>query len=126
MHLSVAGIAVRNDHVLLARRKPGGVNSGRWEFPGGKSENEPPAACLEREFLEELGVSVSVGPLLARGAFTHRGEDYRLEAYRVRLGSEKLTLHEHAEVGWFRLEEAEKLELVPSDRALLPQLRRAI
>jgi 8-oxo-dGTP diphosphatase len=124
---SVAGIAWRDGRLLLARRTPGGVNSRRWEFPGGKAEpGEDPAQSLAREFAEELGVDVSVGELLAVGSFRHRNTDFRLEAYRITLSSTSFVLYEHEEVGWFTLDEARELELVPSDRDILPQLEAAL
>lgn len=127
MARSVAGIVWREGRVLLARRMPGGVNGGRWEFPGGKSERgEDPARSLAREFAEELGVEIAVGALLAVGSFRHRNIDFRLEAYLIELSSSEFVLHEHEEVGWFTFAEARALELVPSDRSILPQLEAAL
>ena len=127
MRRSVAGIAWQGGRLFLARRKPGGVNSRLWEFPGGKVDaGESPAESLAREFFEELGVEVTVGELLATGSFRHRNIDFRLEAYRITLASTDLHLNEHEEVGWFTPAEAEALPLVPSDRSILPQLRRAL
>ncbi len=52
-----AAIIVREDRVLVARRKSGGKLDGYWEFPGGKLDpNESPEACLKREIDEELGI----------------------------------------------------------------------
>lgn len=50
------------EQVLIARRdRANAVLGGYWEFPGGKCEvGEEPAACLVREFEEELGVQVAV------------------------------------------------------------------
>ncbi|NBF40481.1 MAG: NUDIX domain-containing protein [Spirochaetes bacterium] len=125
MRRSVAGIAWQGGRLLLARRKPGGVNSRLWEFPGGKVDTgESPAESLAREFLEELGVAITVGELLATGSFRHRNIEFRLEAYRITLASTDFQLYEHEEVGWFTPEEAAALPLVPSDRDILPELRR--
>lgn len=127
MRRSVAGIAWQGGRLLLARRKPGGVNSRLWEFPGGKVDaGEAPAESLAREFSEELGVGITVEELLATGSFSHRNMEFRLEAYRIVLASTDFQLHEHEELGWFTPEEAEALPLVPSDRDILPQLRRAL
>ena len=47
MKLATAAIMIRNDTVLLARRKTGERLSGYWEFPGRKIEgNETPQRCL--------------------------------------------------------------------------------
>jgi 8-oxo-dGTP diphosphatase len=124
---SVAGIAWQGGRLFLARRKPGGVNSRLWEFPGGKVDaGESPAESLAREFFEELGVAITVGELLATGSFRHRNIDFRLEAYRITLSSADFQLHEHEKTGWFTPEEAEALPLVPSDRDILPELRRSL
>jgi 8-oxo-dGTP diphosphatase len=57
----VAGIIVRDNQVLIGRRKAGKSQAGRWEFPGGKLEiGESPEECLQRELMEELGISVSI------------------------------------------------------------------
>ena len=63
LHLHVAAAIIFNDardRVLIARRNPGGLHGGLWEFPGGKIEpGETPEECLQREIREELGVSLS-------------------------------------------------------------------
>lgn len=47
--------------ILITRRPAGGVLAGYWEFPGGKREpTESLAACLVREFREEVGLIVQV------------------------------------------------------------------
>ena len=56
----VAGILVHNDKVLL--QKPG--NDDGYAFPGGHvAFGETSAETLRREFLEELGMDITVGIL---------------------------------------------------------------
>ena len=60
MHV-VAAIVRRANFVFAARRAPHKSAGGKWEFPGGKvEENEYPADALVREILEELGVDLIV------------------------------------------------------------------
>jgi len=55
----VAGVILRNDRVLIARRPDHLHMGGLWEFPGGKREpGETIRSALERELHEELGIHV--------------------------------------------------------------------
>ncbi|MDD4796429.1 MAG: NUDIX hydrolase [Eubacteriales bacterium] len=56
----VAGICIHNGNVLL--QKP--ANDEGYAFPGGQvAFGETHAQTLEREFQEEIGAEISVGPL---------------------------------------------------------------
>lgn len=58
--VSVKGVVIRDDRVLLLRNE-----REEWELPGGKLElGEDPSACVAREIAEEVGWTVTTGPLL--------------------------------------------------------------
>jgi len=126
---SVAGVATDGGRVFVARRLEGGSLGGMWEFPGGKVEDgESDADALRREFLEEFGASVEVGPLVASGGFTHGERLYDLRAYGVALPPRAdLRMTEHEEWRWVSPDEIESGALpggfAPSDLGLLPALR---
>jgi 8-oxo-dGTP diphosphatase len=124
MGRSVAGIAITQGRLFVARRKEGGSLGGKWEFPGGKLEaGEGDADALRREYLEELGVAVEVGPLLASAEFTHNKCRFLLNAYRIVLGSYDFRMTEHTEWQWAALDKIETLDFADSDRLLLPGLQ---
>jgi 8-oxo-dGTP diphosphatase len=124
MKHSVAGIAITQGKVFIARRKAGGDIGGKWEFPGGKvEEGERDADALQREFLEEFGVAVTVGPLLGSGEFSHNGQKFALNGYRVFFASDQLRMTEHDECRWAALEEIMTLNFADSDRLLFPRLQ---
>ena len=57
-----AGLIRKNGKLLISKRRKGAHLEGFWEFPGGKREKgESLSECLERELLEELGITVSIG-----------------------------------------------------------------
>ena len=55
----VAGIMIRQDRFLAARRSPSMSEPGFWEFPGGKVEaGETLDEALARELEEELSIAI--------------------------------------------------------------------
>ncbi len=62
IRVRVAGLVIRNDEILLIAHKKG--NNVYWLLPGGGVEyRESLDEALKREFLEELGLEVSVGDI---------------------------------------------------------------
>lgn len=81
-----AAVIVRDGLVLLARRPPGSIMAGKWEFPGGKKEpGETLTECLAREISEELGVSIQVGSKLMSVPFSRTAGPHLLHVYVCRL-----------------------------------------
>jgi 8-oxo-dGTP diphosphatase len=122
MERSVAGILVCLDKVFIAKRGPTGSFGGRWEFPGGKVEaGESDEAAIAREFIEEFGVQARALALLGEVVFPHRGVDRALAAWLIELPPfVRPRLIEHEEIAWASADELEGLDLVDSDRDLLP------
>jgi 8-oxo-dGTP diphosphatase len=121
---SVAGIVIEQGKLFIARRMASGDLGEKWEFPGGKVKNgETDVDALIREYFEEFGVPIKVGPLLAGAEFVHNNKNFRLKAYRVLFISRNFTLTEHSEWRWAALSEIETLDFAGSDRRLLPALQ---
>ncbi len=98
--VSIKGVIVRDGRVALLR------NARReWELPGGKLEpGETPEGCLAREIAEELGLDVTVGPIVDTWVYEIT------PAIRVVVttfgcfedaGGEAVLSAEHAALGWF-------------------------
>lgn len=123
-HLQVtAAVIPKGGHVLLAKRPPGGLLGGMWEFPGGKQkENETLQETLSREIMEELNLEVEIGDLL--GIFQHAYTHYRvtLHAFFCRLVSEDLQLNYHTESAWIPLQELGSYPMGKIDRLISEQL----
>ena len=92
---------MKEDHVFLARRRPGKSMAGKWEFPGGKIEkDEEPKNALQRELLEELGMLVEV--LEPLGTNNHCYPDFSIQliAYKCRFISSENLLTDHDAFEW--------------------------
>ena len=110
--------------VLLARRPPGKVRAGFWEFPGGKVKSgEPPEAALKRELQEELGVSARVGQKLGSVIHPYPEVTIKLSLYEVLIEG-RIVAREGQKVAWIKPEEIFRLELCPADRKLFEILWR--
>ena len=108
---------------------------GRWQLPGGAVDpGERPAEAMQRECLEEAGITVE--PIRIAGVFG--GPEYRItyangdeagwvvtvfEAHIV-AGNPSPSDDETQAVGWFSPEEVEALELAPSMQMTLKSLLR--
>ncbi|MCU0450843.1 MAG: NUDIX hydrolase [Bernardetiaceae bacterium] len=71
-HLRVraSGLLVQAGQVLLVKLRGIGQGQYLWLPPGGGVQfGEPLTAALRREFAEETGLAVAVGPLLFTGEF---------------------------------------------------------
>jgi 8-oxo-dGTP diphosphatase len=121
---SVAGIAINEGKLFIARRGEGGDLGGKWEFPGGKvEEGETDQEALIREYAEEFGVAAEVGPLLGTVFFEHRGVRRVLNAYRIYFSPAACRLAEHTQWTWALPGDIEKMDFAGSDLLLLPQLK---
>lgn len=78
--LAVAVVVVRDSTVLLGLRAGHTRNPGTWSFPAGFVERgERVEDAAAREAREEIGVEVTLGPLL--GVWSATGESVVLLAY---------------------------------------------
>ncbi|MDR1390382.1 MAG: (deoxy)nucleoside triphosphate pyrophosphohydrolase [Treponema sp.] len=122
---SVAGIAVLDGRIFIAKRREGGSMGGKWEFPGGKvREGESDEEALKREFMEELGVAVKPGAFIAQAEFDHDDTHFTLRAYRIVFESTEFDLCVHTEWRWAAFDDLAKLDFAPSDTLLFAGLNR--
>ena len=101
MKVVTAGIINRESQFLVARRAANQKLPGFWEFPGGKVETgETLQACVERELLEELGVSAVAGEVLMGSRYDYDHGAILLVAIHAELLSLDFQLTVHDEIRW--------------------------
>ncbi len=119
--------------MLMAKRGPKAKNErGRWEFPGGSVEfGDTMAQTIIREMQEELGVEIELGERLP--AIDHiipdEGQHWVTSGFMARIVSGVPTIMEPEKcerIGWFTLEELEKMrgELSIASQQYLPYLKK--
>jgi 8-oxo-dGTP pyrophosphatase MutT (NUDIX family) len=98
--VSIKGVVLQDDKVLLLRNE-----RDEWELPGGKLDlGEDPRGCVIREIAEEVGWTVTAGPILDAWQYHIRDDiDVLIVSYGCRLvaGAEPIVSAEHTEAGLF-------------------------
>ena len=108
--ISIKGVLIERGAVLLLENE-----RGEWELPGGRPEpGEEPHATLAREFAEELGAEIAVGPLVDCWHYEVLPDRHvMIVTYRVtRAAADELRISaEHRRFGWFALAALDALSL---------------
>jgi len=124
--LTVAAAVVIKEYgqFLLARKRPGLPNAGKWEFPGGKVEGEEsPEKALERELIEELAL-VSPHPFVP--LLHYRWEDssriIHFHFFIVKSTNFIPESRDHDDFAWITPGENVELDVVAADMKALHHL----
>ncbi len=124
-HLQVAAaIIIEQDRILITSRPAGSHLQGMWEFPGGKQEHgETLFQCMEREVMEELGISVRAEKEVS--SVTHEYEEKIVTLHFFECTVLNGTPHGHdgQEFRWVKAEELTQYSFPPPDKEMVERLR---
>ena len=122
VHVAV-GVIYQGGHFFLTKRADNAHQGGKWEFPGGKVENnETIAQALSRELNEEIAIDVlSCQPLVT---INHDYGDKKvcLEVFLVDNFSGEATAQEGQQEGWFTFSELQKLDFPKANEVIIDKL----
>jgi len=123
-HLQVtAGIIRRAGKVLLAKRPPGGMLAGLWEFPGGKQERgESLVDCLRREIQEELEIVIDVEEEVASVEHQYTHLSITLHAFAARYRSGRARAVGCSAFEWIDVDRLENFAIPRADHRVLEAL----
>jgi 8-oxo-dGTP diphosphatase len=120
-----AAILINDEKIIIAKRKSTGKLPNKWEFPGGKIENdETPEQCLKRELKEEFDINVSVGEYLGSSIYHYDHLSIELLAYRTFWEGGSISLKDHDDIAWVSLEQIGEYDFAPADIPFVDKLRR--
>ena len=119
-----AAILINDEKIMIAKRKSSGKLPNKWEFPGGKIENnETPEQCLRREMKEEFDIDVSVGEYLGSSIYYYDHISIELMAYRTYWEKGEIDLKDHDEFKWISLEQLAEFDFAPADMVFVEKLK---
>lgn len=130
------GALVRDKKILLSLRTEEKLTGAhlKWEYPGGKVEfGETPQGAVKREFFEETGIDVLVKKMLPVCISTNWEYDWGIQqtfgfVFLCEYISESKRQIDHhvADVQWFTLEEARKLDALPGHLEILQEIEHLL
>ena len=112
----VAAVIVKENKFLIARRKEGKHLEFKWEYPGGKVNNdENEKESLKRELKEELDIAVSIDDYITESFYEYDKAKINLKAYFVKNYSGTIKLTVHDKINWIKIDELNDYEFAPAD-----------
>jgi 8-oxo-dGTP diphosphatase len=120
----VAALIVKDGKLLVCQRTKHQSMPLKWEFPGGKIEQEESATdALFRELEEELGILATIGPLVTTIRHTYSGGlGVELHFFLVKDFTGDLQNRIFREVRWAELSELPGFDFLEADVVLIQDL----
>ena len=119
-----------NNEVFVCKRGPGRALEGKWEFPGGKVEiNETHEETIIREIKEELDSDILPIKYIGKNYHEYSGLDkpfsITMYGYICKLVNGELTLSEHTEKEWVRINDLESVDFADADRPFIEMIKKS-
>lgn len=111
--------------VLVGQRIVEDLYFGKWEFPGGKIENEEtPEQALRRELHEELGIEIGETELLIELSHDYPDRRVKLHVLDVLSFEKRPYGREGQSLQWLRPRELYKLDFLAANEPIMKVLQR--
>jgi 8-oxo-dGTP diphosphatase len=121
----VAGVIFWKDRVLCVQRPKNKLYyiSEKFEFPGGKiEEGETKEEALHRELLEELNLSAKIKSFFLTVVHEYPDFELTMHSYICDANSKELTLNEHLDQKWLKINELTTLDWAAADIPIVDKL----
>ena len=123
----VGGIIIDKNKILIAQRSNQKEHPLKWEFPGGKiQENENPIEALKREIKEELSIDIKKSKLLLDYEYEYQDiKKIHLYFYKIDEYTGKVRNIEHNQLLWTHCNDLEKLDFLDGDRMIIDRIQNS-
>ena len=119
----VAAIIKKDNHFLIVKRNRKKHLGLKWEFPGGKvQENETFEEALIREIKEELNIKISLQDKLAEEKYKDEKIDIVLHYFLCTQEDGTIELNEHEDLAWVEKKDFDKYNFTEGDGKILALL----
>ena len=120
----VAAFIKKDNKVLIAKRATGDNNVlGKWEFPGGKVEqNENEFHAIEREIKEEFELEIKAKKFIINNVCQYPNKIVDLRLYECEYISGNFKLHDHSQYLWVKIKDLLNYNLALADIPLAKYL----
>ncbi len=114
---------------LIAKRAADKPMPDKWEFPGGKlEENESLEACGVREIKEELELDISIELYLGCEKVLYQHKEFVLHFFTASLNEaeQEFVLNEHSDARWLALEELNTYDFPAGELGIMHKIKKVI
>ncbi len=119
----VAAIIKKEKQYLIAQRNKNKHMGLKWEFPGGKvNENENFEDALKREIQEELNITINIHNKIAQETYKDEKIDIILHYYLCSQKNGTIKINEHENLIWVEKKDFEKYDFADGDKSILSTL----
>ena len=105
-----------DDKILVTQRSENMKLPLKWEFPGGKlEENESEIECISREIKEEINIEIAISSKLSNSVFDYGNFKINLIPFIADYVSGKIILSEHKDYKLLKKTELLHLDWAEAD-----------
>jgi 8-oxo-dGTP diphosphatase len=119
-----AGIIFNDGKFLVARRSAHKSMGGKWEFPGGKIEqNETPEETLIREFKEEFNITITIDHFFLDTTHDYGDFTINLVSFKGRFIEGTIKLVDHDSYLWIEVDNLNDFDWAEADIPIIQKLQ---
>ena len=116
-----------DDKILVTQRSEKMKLPLKWEFPGGKlEENESEIDCIKREILEEINIELEIVKKLSDSIFDYGTFQVKLIPFIGNYVSGEIKLAEHKEYRLLDISELSNLDWAEADKPIVEELLKLV
>lgn len=125
VHVSAA-VIIENHRILCVQKGKSNLDyiSNKWEFPGGKIEEEEQSEqTVIREILEELNLKIKVKEFLVQVDYQYPDFRIIMDVFICDVIGGQLQLKEHIDFRWLKKKELTNLDWAAADVPIIKALQ---